>query len=305
MNGVLVVDKPPGPTSHDVVSAVRRALRERRIGHTGTLDPFASGVLPLVIGKATRLASLLSGAEKEYEAGVRLGASTDTYDTTGIVRGDAAGRRAREVTWTAPPGVDAPAIAAVLDRFRGAFDQVPPPYSAKKIGGVAAYDLARQDRAPVLPPVTVRVSALVLAGYADGLATLRVRASAGFYVRALAHDIGAALGCGAHLEALRRTWAGPFGLADAVPLGSLVEGPQAAASRVIPMDAMLPELPGVRVTEGGLRRTAHGQALGPADLDGPAPAGAARVRLTDGSGRLLAIAEPRPGGLLQPAIVLV
>jgi tRNA pseudouridine55 synthase len=303
MDGVLVVDKPTGPTSHDVVARVRRALRTKRIGHTGTLDPLATGVLPLVIGRATRLASLLSGAEKEYVAGVRLGLATDTYDADGH-----AGPPPE-----APAGIDVEQIERALDRFRGIFDQAPPAYSAKKIDGVAAYKLARRNM-PVQPrPVSVKVSHLSLEAYEDGLARLRVRASAGFYVRSLAHDLGQGLGCGGHLETLRRVRSGAFGEEAATPLDTIDRDGLDAARLIIPLERLLPEVPSVILNERGVRRAAHGNELSLEDRAYPHPAAGAtmdganpgRWRLLDGSGMLLAIAESRPGGLLHPVIVLV
>jgi tRNA pseudouridine55 synthase len=306
MHGVLVVDKPAGLTSHDVVARARRALREKRIGHTGTLDPMATGVLPLVVGRATRLASMLSGAAKTYEAGIRLGCATDTYDATGRVAGHPDEPVAASLTIPAPDGITAADVDAALERFRGAYAQAPPPFSAKKIGGLAAYTLARRQQAVALAPVPVIVSELVLRGYRDGLAEVRVTASAGFYVRSLAHDLGAALGCGAHLASLRRTRAGPFHEAQAVPLETVQAEGVAAASRVIPMDALLEDLPAARLTVAGARRAGHGNVVGPGDLEGPAPVlSGGRIRLLDGQGRLLGLAEARPGGLLQPVVVLV
>lgn len=303
MNGVLVIDKPVGPTSHDVVARVRRALRTRRIGHTGTLDPLATGVLPLVIGRATRLASLLSGADKEYGAGIRLGASTDTYD--------AAHRSGPPPE--PPPAIDAGQIDSALARFRGTFDQSPPSYSAKKIGGVAAYTLARRQT-PVQPrAVRVTVGHLSLVSYDRGLVRLRVSASAGFYVRSLAHDLGQALGCGAYLETLRRVRAGAFEEDAAIPLDTVeVEG-AAAARWIVPLERLLPHVPGLVLNERGARRAAHGNQLGPEDLVDPSllsmpvdsEAGEVRWRLFDGGGMLLGIADSRPGGLLHPVIVLV
>jgi tRNA pseudouridine55 synthase len=306
MHGVLVVDKPAGMTSHDVVARVRRALREKRIGHTGTLDPMATGVLPLVIGRATRLASMLSGAAKTYEAGIRFGCATDTYDATGRVTGHPEGPVASTLGLPAPEGLEPDGVQAALEGFRGSYEQAPPPFSAKKIGGVAAYKLARRQQQVAPAPVPVTVSDLVLLGYRDGLATVRVTASAGFYVRSLAHDLGAALGCGAHLASLRRTRAGPFAEAQAVPLETVEAEGVAAASRIIPMDALLEDLPAARLTERGAQRAGHGNAVGPGDLEGPAPAlPGGRIRLLDGQGRLLGLAEPQPGGLLQPVVVLV
>jgi tRNA pseudouridine55 synthase len=303
MNGVLVVDKPAGPTSHDVVSRVRRALRTKRIGHTGTLDPLATGVLPLVIGRATRLASLLSGADKEYDAGVRLGLATETYDASDRVGPPP----------DPPPDIDFLRVDAALAEFRGTFDQAPPAYSAKKIDGVAAYKLARRHT-PVQPrSVQVTVAHLALHSYDRGLARLRVRASAGFYVRSLAHDLGERLGCGAHLETLRRVRAGAYGEESAIRLDAIeAEGPS-AGRLIVPLEQLLPEVPAVVLNDRGARRAAHGNELTPEDLADPSglsrraegASAPCRFRLMDGGGMLLGIAESRPGWLLHPVIVLV
>jgi tRNA pseudouridine55 synthase len=295
MDGVLVIDKPAGPTSHDVVARMRRALGTKRLGHTGTLDPFATGVLPLVIGRATRLASFLSGEEKEYEAGVRLGLATETYDATRL-RGEPIG---------VPPAIDRGAIEAALTRFRGTFDQRPPPYSAKKIEGVPSYKLARKNKHVALRPVAVTVSELALEKYEQGLARIRVRATAGFYVRSLAHDLGQTLGCGAHLETLRRTRAGAFGLDVSVPLAEAESDSQRAEASVVSLERLLPGIPAVTLTERGVWRATHGNELGAADTARPFTGSDGSYRLLDGDGQLLGIAEARPGGVLHPVLVLV
>jgi tRNA pseudouridine55 synthase len=307
MNGVLVVDKPAGPTSHDVVARARRALGISRIGHTGTLDPLATGVLPLVVGRATRLAQFLSGDEKEYDAGIRLGLATPTYDADGRLFTDpATGEPAlSEPPPPAPAGIDAGQIEAALGRFTGTYFQSPPPFSAKKIGGMPAYKLARRNQPVDIRPVEVTVSSLRLARYAGGLACVSVTCSAGFYVRSLAHDLGELLGCGAHLETLRRTRAGDFTVSHAVPLAEVERMGIAAAGHLIAMSALLPLLPPVVVNDAGARRAAHGNALAPADLAGPAARLGPRVRVLDAQGTLLGIAEPAAGGLLHPVVVLV
>jgi tRNA pseudouridine55 synthase len=295
MNGVLVIDKPAGPTSHDVVARVRRALGTPRVGHTGTLDPLATGVLPLVVGTATRLASLLIAGEKEYVAGIRLGLETETYDAAG-----------RESVPPAPAAIAASDVEGALDGFRGEFDQLPPPYSAKKVDGVRAYKLARK-RTPVQPaPARVTVHQLALDEYVDGLATVRVSASAGFYVRSLAHDLGKKLGCGAHLETLRRVRAGTFRLEDAITLGALEADLSAAARSIIPVERLLLEIPAVVLNERDRDRAMHGANVATSiSLEPDAGASLTRRRLVDSAGRLVGIAEMRPGGLLHPVIVLV
>ena len=293
MDCLLVIDKSAGPTSHDVVARTRRLLGEKRIGHTGTLDPLATGVLPLVIGKATRLASLISAGEKEYDAGIRLGASTATYDAAGIGAPPPA------------PAIGLEAIDAALERFRGAFDQMPPPYSAKKVAGVPAYKLARRQQPAALRAVPVTVHQLERLGLVEGLLRVRVSASAGFYVRSLAHDLGAHLGCGAYLESLRRTRAGRFGLDRAVRLDDLERDPSLAANARVPIDDLVPELPGVRVTESEALRISHGNSLRMSELVETGPSDPFRVRVVDVTGRLLAIAVLSPEGVLRPSIVLV
>jgi tRNA pseudouridine55 synthase len=294
LDGVLVVDKPVGPTSHDVVATARRAFRLRRIGHTGTLDPNASGVLPLVLGSATRLAQHLTATDKEYDATVRFGVDTDSYDT--------AGRVVRESGQS--PTDDA--LLTALDRFRGRFDQVPPAYSAKKVDGDRAYDRARKAQAITLVPVPVVVHRLDLISFKPPLAHLRLVCSAGFYVRSLAHDLGQIVGTGAVLDGLVRRRAGDFSLDDAVAFAELANGTAATlAPRVVPMERLLLHWPAVALTAEGVRRMSHGQELRPADWTGSAPdERASHVRLTSPEGRLLGIAEPsKTGGFLHPALV--
>jgi tRNA pseudouridine55 synthase len=311
VDGLLLVDKPAGPTSHDVVARARRILNERRIGHTGTLDPFASGVLPLVIGRATRLARFLSASDKTYEAIVRLGVATDSGDVDGTPIGD-------------PYQGALPTRAAIdraLDAFRGTFLQQPPALSAKKIGGRRSHRLARARGAhrpaeetsplPARVPVT---AAIELAAMKGDTVTLIVQCSAGFYIRSLANDLGAALGTGAHVVALRRTRSGDLMLDVAIPLADLEQDPSRAAAAVIPMSKMLPGLARVVLTPEGVRRTAHGRDLGPADFATgtthsalePSALQAPAVRLVDSAGELVAIAERSAGsGLLHPSVVLM
>jgi tRNA pseudouridine55 synthase len=293
IDGVIVIHKPVGPTSHDVVVCARRALGISRIGHTGTLDPQASGVLPLVLGQATRLAQHLTGTDKEYLATLRFGVTSDTYDSSG------------ELTVHAAPVPTADEIALALDRFRGTFEQTPPLYSAKMVGGERSYVRARAGK-PVQPPaVMVTTHAIELLGVAEGRAQMRVRCSAGFYVRSLAHDAGRALGCGALLDALVRTEAAGFRLEEAVPFEVLVsEGREALRTRVRPMEALLGDLPAVTLTAEGVRWARHGRDLGPRDLVRPLTDIPALVRMTAPDGRMLGLAEPaKVRGLLHPAVV--
>ena len=308
VNGVLVIDKPAGPTSHDVVAVVRRAIGLTRVGHTGTLDPLATGVLPLVIGSATRLASFLSGADKEYVARIRFGAATETYDA------ESAGSSVHNLSemperTAAVSALTEAAVAEAVSTFAGRYLQTPPAYSAKKVGGTPAYKLARQGKPVDVKPVEVTVTEIELRSYADGLAEVRLVCSGGFYVRSLAHDLGQRLGCGAHLEGLRRTRAGVFRLEEAVPLGGLVtEGASAAHRAMIPMNGLLTHLSAVVLTEIGAERARHGAQLRPQDVTRstlPSEAVGGPVRLLDGGGSLVGLADAKPDGLLHPVVVLV
>ena len=301
MDGVLVVDKPQGVTSHDVVAAARRALGEKRVGHTGTLDPLATGVLPLACGRATRLVRFLTASDKDYEATIRFGLTTDTLDISGN-------------TLTSSGRVPArPAIEAAVESLRGEYDQVPPAYSAKRVGRQRAYDLARRNERVALAPVRVRVSRADVVAVEGAAAVVAITCSAGFYVRAFAQALGEFTETGACLEALRRTRSGDFGLAEAVRLERVVMDPAAAAGRLVGMDRLLPGVPAARLTEEGRRRVVHGREVEPGHcvaggvastiLD---PTGATEwVRLLDVDGMLLAMATRGPGGALHPAVVLI
>lgn len=307
LSGVIVVDKPAGLTSHDVVARVRRAIHARRVGHTGTLDPLATGVLPLVVGRATRLARFLAAGEKVYDAELRLGVATDTYDVTGS-----------PVAGATAELPDRHRVESALARFHGTFWQTPPAFSAKKIGGVPAYALARR-RVPVAPaPVTVTVFRLELTELNGDRVRLHIVSSAGFYVRSLAHEVGRVLGCGAHLTALRRERSGEFTLADAAPLDEIERDAAAVSRRLRPLGALLPELPALVLTPQGARRAAHGNPVPAEDtvarLQGPGARSSSQptteatgfVRLLDAHGALVAIAESDPARTaLQPIVVLV
>jgi len=299
VNGVLVVDKPSGITSHDVVAVARRALGERGIGHTGTLDPMATGVLPLAIGKATRLVRFLTASDKDYDAVIRFGRSTDTYDATGTTTSESPMRPTRT------------AVEFGLLALSGSYDQMPPSYSAKKVEGRRAYAMARRDQPVALKAVPVTVSRAMLTAFDDDTATVSLTCSAGFYVRSFAHELGRMLGCGACLEALRRTRSGSFGLADAVPLDELAapEAATALASRVIPCDQLLSDYPTVQLNDQGLAYVSHGRDLGPAQVSGRmtvTDATTTWVRLMDASGALVALATPdAASGMLHPSIVLL
>ena len=220
MNGVLVIDKPQGLTSHDVVNRVRRILGERSVGHLGTLDPSATGVLPLVIGSFTRLAQFYAHAEKTYEGVIRFGFATNTYDADG------------EPTST-PQNVtlNGSEIEALAAEFRGTVEQTPPPFSAKKIAGVPAYKLARKQREVQLKSVRVEIKEFAILEVAGDLVTFRARVGSGTYLRSIAHDMGKKIGCGAHLAALRRTAVAEFVIAGRASIGGSGVGDAAGNGR--------------------------------------------------------------------------
>ena len=301
MDGVLIVDKPAGPTSHDIVASVRRATGWGRVGHTGTLDPLATGVLPLVIGRATRLARFLSATDKVYEAEVRLGWATDTYDAQGTPI-DITGLKPSA---TGPEIVTADDLEAVLERFRGSYLQPAPPFSAKRIDGVRAYTLARNGHAAVTKQCPVTVHELVCLERTAECLRLRLRCSAGFYVRTFAHQLGLALGNGAHLSALRRTRSGDFDATAAVALETVLREGGEATGRLVPLERLLPWMPAVLVTEAGAARTLHGNELHAEDFRLPPDAASPWLRVVDEHGALLAIAEAcgKPG-VLHPRVVV-
>jgi tRNA pseudouridine55 synthase len=293
MDGVLVIDKPEGLTSHDVVAIARRALREKRIGHTGTLDPLATGVLPLACGRATRLVRFLTASEKDYEATIRFGLATDTYDVTGTPTTRSEARPTRD------------GIEEALGRLRGEYLQTPPAFSAKKIAGTRAYELARDARAVELTPVPVHVARASLTGYDGQHGTFVISCSAGFYVRTFAHDLGALTGGAACLAALRRTRSGDFGLSEAVTVQDLQAGD--TGGRLIPLEQLLPRFPAAHLTPEGLNRVSHGREVDERHLGaGWGPDSATWVRLIGPDGRLIALAEPTDdGGVLHPSIVMI
>jgi tRNA pseudouridine55 synthase len=297
IDGVLVVDKPEGPTSHDVVTWARRALGTRAVGHTGTLDPMATGVLVLVVGRATRLAQFYAGAEKGYDATIRLGLATDTWDRTGTPADGSPFQG---------PLPDAAAVGAAIGGFLGPSDQLPPPYSAKRVAGVRAHELARKGRDAGVAPARVVLHEVEVVTAALPLVRVRVRCSAGYYVRALAHELGRRLGCGACLDALRRTSNGEFTEREAATIDAIERGPGGAAARVVPMERLLPHLPAVLLSAGDAAKAGHGNEVpaGEGDwlLRGGRPAA---VRLLAPDGTLLAIAAPGAApGVLHPSIVL-
>jgi tRNA pseudouridine55 synthase len=293
LDGILVINKPIGPTSHDVVATARRILRVKRVGHTGTLDPNASGVLPLVIGRATRLAQFLTSDDKEYIATIKFGVVTDSYDSRGRVVAESGAMPARD------------AIEAALERFRGELDQMPPTYSAKNIDGERAYVLARRAKPVPLSTARVATREIELVRVEPPHAEVRIVCSAGFYVRSLAHDLGEAVGTGAILDGLIRTRSGAFSIQHALPFGDLAAGvSDRIHGAVVPMAAALPHLPAVSLTTEGARRVVHGLEIRPQDAsEAPFP-DAPLVRLLTADGAFLGVAKPsKMPGFLHPAVV--
>ena len=294
MDGILVVDKPPGPTSFDVVRRVRSVLKLKKVGHTGTLDPAATGVLPLCLGDATRVAGYVTERDKIYEAVVRLGEETDTQDATGRVVASS-----EEV-----PAFTTAELDSALGRFRGTFLQVPPMYSAVKVKGRRLYELAREGKEVERAAREVTVHRLHLQDRGARQLRLEVHCSKGFFVRTLAHELGRALGCGAHLLSLRRTRSGPFTLAQALPLQlleSLAADPAAMAARLVSVEEALSELPELRVGPADAERVRHG-----VPLEGHGGfAGRGKLRVTGPDGRVLAVAEVDASRRLRFARVLV
>ena len=295
MNGVLVIDKPQGPTSFEVVRRVRSALGLKRAGHTGTLDPMATGILPVCLGEATKLAGLLTEGDKSYDAVVRLGILTDTQDVTGTVLEN------RPV-----PALSTELLESALQRFRGTFLQLPPMYSAVKVKGKRLYERARAGEPVERTPRQVTVHSLVLRDFSSSECTLSLRCSKGFFVRSLAEDLGRVLGCGGALKSLRRTASGPFGLDCALPLSQVEALGVAGASgraeleaRMVSMADALPELPVVQVAERDVSRVLHGV---PLVLGADAPAG--RVRVLGPDGVLLAVGEVHEGRLGYVRVVV-
>jgi tRNA pseudouridine55 synthase len=295
MNGVLLIDKPSGPTSHDVVARIRNISKERTVGHTGTLDPMATGLLPLVMGKATRLAPYFSGSEKTYLAEIRLGFETSSDDAQGTA-----------ITEPSQSIPNAVAVQAALTQFAGTYEQVPPQVSAKRVDGKKSYDLVRKDKGVELKPVTVTVSSLQVHGCTGALVRLEVTASAGFYVRALARDLGRALGCGGHLASLRRTRSGHFDISNAIKFEDAERlGPGVEAHLISAADA-LSHFPAVTANLAGFKRATHGNSLAPHHLAGqfvPSTSTGQKVRILAEDGSLIALADSR-GGELHPSAVL-
>ncbi len=277
IHGFLVIDKPTGMTSHDVVQQVRRWAQQRRVGHLGTLDPLATGVLPIALGEATKLSQMLTHGEKGYRGRVRLGIDTTTYDREGEVLRETDG-----------PWPSEEELRKVLETFVGQIEQVPPPYSAVKRGGEAAYRRVRRGEEVELEPRRVTISRLELVSYEAPFLTLEVDCSAGTYLRALAHDLGVRLRTGAHLWELCRTRSGPFTLEQALPLERLEEE---GDGRLIPLAAAT-GLPSFEVDARICRRVRNGIQLGRHEVKGAPPEGI--LQLVRG-GKLIALIEALRG----------
>jgi tRNA pseudouridine55 synthase len=296
MNGLLVLDKPAGMTSHDVVDIVRRATGERSVGHLGTLDPMATGVLPLLLGKYTRLAQFFGTAEKSYEGTIRFGFATDTFDAEGTPATDAT-----------PLTLSLSELRSLALRFHGEMQQMPPVFSAKKIGGVPAHKLARAGKPVDVKPARItihRFELLSLEGPSpmEMEARFEMQVSAGGYVRSVAHELGQLAGCGAHLATLRRTQAGAFTLEQTITLDELkaLAGTPGEIERRLPHPrTLLPEMPSVTVDEQTAGRLRNGMQVNLPDFSG-----AVLVKVFTSPMELLAIAKRIAGTLMQPAVVL-
>ncbi|HTS74967.1 MAG TPA: tRNA pseudouridine(55) synthase TruB [Bryobacteraceae bacterium] len=293
MDGVIIVDKAREWTSHDVVNKVRRLVGTRKVGHLGTLDPGATGVLPLVVGRATRLAQFYTRNDKVYEGVICFGYSTDTYDAEG-----------RPTSPQVEVTLDRARLDEIFDRFRGEISQRPPPVSAKKIAGKPAYELARAHQAVELAPVSVSVYSLDLMSVHGNRADVRVHCSAGTYLRSIAHDAGQALGCGAFLETLRRTASGDFKIEDArtlEELGALAEQGRIGEA-LIPAVQLLPEFPMEMVDSitAGQIRNGRDFRISPFQ----ARKGSRYVKAVTAHGELIAIGEARLPHLYHPVLVL-
>lgn len=309
-DGALVINKPKGKTSHDVVDAVRHLAGFRQIGHLGTLDPLGTGVLVLLLGRATRLVQFYSGRRKRYAAGFRFGFATDTYDSDGQAQGPDSG-----------PTLDAGMLEKLAAERAGPFEQMPPAFSAKKVRGRPAYELARRKQEVALKPVHVEIFEYKLTGIRGSVAQFVIECSSGTYIRSLAHEMGQELGCGAHLAEITRTAVGEFSLEQAIALEELAEASRAGrfANCLIKLENLLPNFPRVNVLPVIERRVRHGSKFNislsqlqsgrtepppgaTAELDGTPPK-APRLRVFNQEDKLIAIAEAVVPRTYQPLVV--
>ena len=291
LNGVMVIDKPAGWTSHDVVAKARNLLGERSIGHLGTLDPMATGVLPLVIGRMTRLCQFYEDSEKAYEGSIRLGFATDTYDADG---GQLAPPQEVKVTLED--------IVFASSDFVGIIAQTPPPFSAKKIQGVPAYKFARKQQDVELQPVEVDVKEFTITGMDGDLCDFRCRVSSGTYVRSIAHDLGQTLGVGAHLASLRRTAVAEFCVDDAHTLEQVAEAArqERIEDLMIHLRRVLPNLPSVTADEDAVEKIRHGRSV-----NLPEFSRSKWVKVFAGQSDLICLASRVAGSLFHPKVVLL
>jgi len=289
MNGVVIIDKPPGLTSHDVVNRVRRILGQRAVGHLGTLDPSATGVLPIVLGNLTRLAQFYLHSEKTYEGAIRFGFATDTYDAEG-----------EPTTPSQDVHLHADEVRALAAQFRGIIEQMPPPFSAKKIAGVPAYKLARKKKEVALKPVQVEIKEFEILDATADRATFRARVASGTYMRSVAHEMGQKLGCGAHLASLRRTAVAEFTIEDAHTLQELETARQQGSVEPLFVHPrkLVPQLPSVTANEESAALIRSGRAV-----NLPEMSRAPQVKVFEGQRELIAIATRIAGTLFHPRIV--
>jgi tRNA pseudouridine55 synthase len=309
-DGALVINKPKGKTSHDVVDAVRHLAGFRQIGHLGTLDPLGTGVLVLLLGRATRLVQFYSGRRKRYSAGFRFGYATDTYDSDGEAQGP-----------DKAPSLDAVVLEKLAAERMGQFEQMPPAFSAKKIGGRPAYELARKKQEVALKPVQVEIYEYKLTGIEGSIARFIIECSSGTYIRSLAHEMGQKLGCGAHLAEITRTAVGEFSLEQAIALEELAEASLAGrfANYLIKLENLLPNFPRINVLPVIEKRVRHGSKFNisvsqlqagrgelppgaTTELDGGPPK-APRLRVFNQQDKLIAIAEAVVPRTYQPLVV--
>jgi tRNA pseudouridine55 synthase len=295
VNGLIVIDKPGGMTSHDVVGKLRRIIGEKSIGHLGTLDPMATGVLPLLMGKYTRLAQYFSSAEKSYTGAIRFGFSTDTYDAEGVADGP-------DLWPELSAALTLERVRAAAMRFQGEMMQMPPAYSAKKIAGTPAYKMAREGKPVELKTARVRIDSFAITALDGAEAQFEMTVSAGGYVRSVAHELGRDLNCGAHLSALRRTRAGAFTIAEAHTLAGL----EALAGNAEALEALcvhprnlLAEIPSVTGDAMALGRMRNG-----AQANLPEFSRAPLVKVFAGQRELVGIAKRVAGTLFQPVVVM-
>jgi tRNA pseudouridine55 synthase len=294
LNGLLILDKPSGMTSHDVVSLVRRATGEKSIGHLGTLDPMATGVLPLLLGRYTRLAQFFGQAEKEYTGQIRFGFATDTYDAEGTPASE-----------PNPLTLTLDQLRELATKFHGDMDQLPPIYSAKKIGGVPAHKLARAGEPVPVKPARITIHDFQLLSLEGDIASFTMTVSAGGYVRSVAHELGELAGCGAHLSSLRRTRAGAFNLthsitADQLKAAADMPNPDVVFEELLPHPrTLLPEIPPVTVDEQTAGRLRNGM-----QVNLPEYSNAPLVKVFTSPTELLGIARRVAGTLMHPHVII-